>query len=255
MNLVFFNVLVDSRFPILFSFFLGSFFFSLMVFLKINYYYLILLNIIFIFICLLMWVKNIFVESLIGNHRVYIQDGFKICFYYFLFSEMIFFFSLFWVYFDSSLAPLNDLGEVWLPKGLDIISPFSIPFLNSLILLGRAISLTWVHYSFLINLKQILFFFFTLLIGLIFLSLQLYEYRRIMFNFRDRIFGGLFYLITGFHGLHVFFGLLFLVFNFFQIIGNSLLVNHHLRFEFSIIYWHFVDVVWLYLFIFLYWWG
>lgn len=136
---------------------------------------------------------------------------------------------------------------------MGIIRPFRIPFLNSLILLGRAVSLTWVHYSFLMSCKKQFFFVFTLLIGIIFLSLQLYEYSRMIFNFRDRIFGRLFYLMTGFHGLHVFLGLLFLVFNFFQSNNNSLLVNHHLRFEFSIIYWHFVDVVWLYLFIFLYW--
>lgn len=112
MNLVFFNILVDSRFPILFSFFLGGLFFSLIVFLKIGYFYLLLLNIIFVVVCLLIWVKNIFVEGLIGNHSFFMQDGFKICFYYFLFSEVMFFFSLFWVYFDASLVPLNDLGEI-----------------------------------------------------------------------------------------------------------------------------------------------
>jgi len=255
MKLIYFNILIESRFPILISLFLNGFFFSLIIFLKMKIIYLLLINILFCFFCLLIWIKNVFVESLLGNHSFYIQDGFKICFYYFLFSELILFFRLFWFYFDASLVPLEEVGEIWLPKGLFIVNPFRLPFFNSLILLRRAISLTWVHYGFLYILKKNIFFFITLLLGLLFLLIQLFEYKTIRFSFSDSVFGNLFYLITGFHGFHVFLGLIFLLINFFLLTRNLLTLNHHLSFEFSIIYWHFVDVIWLYLFIFLYWWS
>lgn len=254
MKLNYFNILIESRFPILISLIFVSFFFSFLLFLKINIVIFFFITLFFLFLCLVVWVKNVFVEGLIGNHRYYIQDGFKICFYYFLFSEIIFFFSLFWFYFDSSLVPVEELGIYWKPLGLEIVNPFSLPFLNSLILLSRAITLTRVHYKFLVLSKDLFFFCLTLFLGLIFLFFQIYEYNIITFSFSDGIYGRLFYFITGFHGLHVFFGLLFLLINFFLVLKNNLLLNHHLSFEFSIIYWHFVDVIWLYLFIFLYWW-
>nr|AHY20089.1 cytochrome c oxidase subunit III [Meloidogyne chitwoodi] len=251
----FFNILVESSYPIFLSFFLFSFFFSLMIFFKVNFYFFFCISFFFLFFCLLVWVKNVFVESLIGNHSFFMQDGFKVCFYYFLFSELMFFFSLFWFFFDTSLVPLEELGIYWVPSGLEMVNPFSLPFLNSLILLGSAITLTYVHYNFLKMLKNMYFFFFTLLLGLMFLSFQIFEYKMMMFSFSDGIFGSIFYFMTGFHGLHVFFGLIFLLMNFFLLINNNLLMSHHLSFEFSIIYWHFVDVIWLYLFIFLYWWS
>lgn len=142
-----------------------------------------------------------------------------------------------------------------MPKGLELIRPFSAPFLNSLILLGSAVSLTRVHYKFLMNLKDTFFFALTCFLGCLFLLVQLIEYNITPFGVSDSVYGGLFFFMTGFHGLHVFLGLIFLLFNFMIMGGNNLLIGHHLSFEFSIIYWHFVDVVWLYLFIFLYWWS
>lgn len=222
---------------------------------KINLRNIFLIGFFFVFFCLIIWLINIFAEGLIGNHSFFIQDGFKISFYYFLFSEFIFFFRLFWFFFDTSLIPIEEIGEFWIPKGVEIVQPFSIPFLNSLILLRRAITLTWVHYGFLSFKKKILFYFLTLFLGLIFLILQLFEYKIIVFSISDGIYGSLFYFLTGFHGLHVFLGLLFLLMNFILLKKNNFVINHHLSFEFSIIYWHFVDVIWLYLFIFLYWWS
>jgi cytochrome c oxidase subunit 3 len=96
--------------------------------------------------------------------------------------------------------------------------------------------LTGVHYKFLNLIKNLYFFYLTLFLGLIFLFFQIYEYKIISFRFSDGIFGSLFYFITGFHGFHVFFGLIFLIFNIYLIKNNNLLLNHHLSFEFSIIY-------------------
>nr|YP_009122967.1 cytochrome c oxidase subunit III [Meloidogyne enterolobii]AJK90851.1 cytochrome c oxidase subunit III [Meloidogyne enterolobii] len=253
--MIYFNILVESNYPIFLSLIMSGMFFSLLIFLKFNLSDLLLVSIFFVCLCLLMWLLNIFVEGLLGNHSYFMQDGFKISFYYFLFSELMFFFSLFWFFFDSSLIPMEEIGESWLPKGVEMVQPFSIPFLNSLILLSSAITLTWVHYNFLMLKKKMLFYFFTLLLGLMFLMLQFFEYKMMIFSMSDGVYGSLFYFMTGFHGLHVFFGLLFLLMNFFLLKKNNFVMNHHLSFEFSIIYWHFVDVVWLYLFIFLYWWS
>nr|QZL13628.1 cytochrome c oxidase subunit III [Meloidogyne exigua] len=252
---MFWNILIESSYPILLSFILFSFFISLFFFLKTKVYFLFLFCLFFLFFCLFFWVNNIYVESFIGNHNYYMQDGFKICFYYFLFSELMFFFSLFWFFFDSSLVPMEDLGNIWVPKGFYLVNPFSLPFFNSLILLSSAICLTYVHYKFLSLLKNLFFYILTLFLGLLFLLFQMYEYNMMMFSFSDGIFGSLFYFMTGFHGLHVFFGLIFLMMNLLLMMKNNLLINHHMSFEFSIIYWHFVDVVWLYLFIFLYYWS
>lgn len=247
--------MVESRFPIYLSLIIRSFFFSFLVFLKLSIYCLLIINIIIFFFRLITWIINVYIERLIGNHSFYVQDGFKISLYYFLFSEFIFFFRLFWYYFDSSLVPLEELGGFWLPKGLFIVRPFSVPFLNSLILLRRAIRLTWVHYGFLNLNKKKYSYLLTLLLGLFFLLFQFFEYSLLDFRFSDRVYGRIFFFITGFHGLHVLLGLLFLLINYFIFIKNNFVVNHHLSLEFSIIYWHFVDVIWLYLFIFLYWWS
>jgi heme/copper-type cytochrome/quinol oxidase subunit 3 len=127
--------------------------------------------------------------------------------------------------------------------------------LNSLILLRSAVTLTWSHYNFLLRKETKVSFLITLFLGLVFLIVQLSEYRISGFSIRDSVYGSIFFMITGFHGAHVFLGLLFLNLNYLRLKKGYFRVNHHLSFEFSIIYWHFVDVIWLFLYVFLYWWS
>jgi len=173
----------------------------------------------------------------------------------FIFREFIFFFCIFWVFFDSSIVLITDSGDIWPSDNLILINPLGVPLLNSFILLRRAASVTWSHFNLLGNKESILSLLITILISIYFLLIQRIEYYDSWFSFRRGIYGRIFFFSTGFHGLHVFFGGLFLLVNYVRINKNHFSYFHHLGFEFSIIYWHFVDVVWLFLFIFVYWWS
>lgn len=193
-------------------------------------------------------------EAFIGYHSRFFLDCFKFGFFLFLFSELIFFFSFFWFFFDLVFVTSLDLGFVTVPIGLIKINPIGLPLFNSLLLLSRAVVLTFCHYFFLINCFSVLSLFFSIFLGFIFFLVQLSEYSNSFFAFSDRVYGRIFFLTTGFHGLHVLFGLSFLLFNLFRKFLKTFNFYHHMGFEFSILYWHFVDVIWLFLFFFVYWW-
>lgn len=249
-----FYILPNSNYPFLICIYISCLFRSIILYLKFGYFFNLIFSIFNFVLILLIWGKNIIIESLIGFHTSQIKRGIKICFYYFLLTEVIFFFSMFWIYFDSALRPLRELGEIWAPLGIELINPFGVPILNSIVLLSRAVSLTIRHYEFLIKKNNKIRLIITIFLGIFFLIVQILEYSNRIFRIRDSIYGSLFYLLTGFHGLHVFIGTLFLIFNLIRLIKNHLLLTHHLSFEFSILYWHFVDVIWLYLYLFIYWW-
>lgn len=255
MKFNFFHLLPKSNLPFIIRIIIFGIFSSLIIFLKLLKLLNLILILLFFFIIKLFWGKDIINESKVGFHSPNVQNGIKIRFYYFLLTEVIFFFSIFWIFFDRSLVPEEELGENWSPFGLELINPFGIPLLNSLILLRRAVSLTFSHFNFLSKKNNNKSIILTIFLGFFFISFQVIEYNNLSFNISDSIYGRLFFIITGFHGLHVTFGNLFLLFNLIRLLKKELIFSHHLRFEFSIIYWHFVDVIWLYLYLFLYWWS
>lgn len=204
------------------------------------------------------WFTDIVTESTFeGHHTVKVQQGLRYGMVLFIVSEVLFFFGFFWAFFHSSLSPAVSIGCVWPPKGIEVIKPFELPFLNTLILLSSGVSITWAHRALLAAHRQntIIALTITILFGIIFTGCQAFEYYSAPFSINDGIYGSVFYLTTGFHGFHVLIGTIFLLVSLWRQINYHFTRQHHFGFEAAAWYWHFVDVVWIFLFTTLYWWG
>ena len=129
--------------------------------------------------------------------------------------------------------------------------------LNTAILLTSGATITWSHHAIISGDRgqTILSLLITIILGLVFTALQALEYYEAPFSIADSVYGSTFFVATGFHGLHVIIGTLFLLVCFIRIIKHHFTKHHHVGFEASIWYWHFVDYVWIFLFCCIYWWG
>jgi cytochrome c oxidase subunit 3 len=204
------------------------------------------------------WFRDITREATFeGHHTTYVQSGIRIGMALFITSEVMFFFGFFWAFFHSSLVPTIELGAVWPPEGINVIGPWGIPFLNTIILLSSGVSVTWAHHAIIEgNRKQaITGMIITLILAKIFTAFQAYEYVKADFTIADSIYGTTFYLCTGFHGLHVLIGTYMLLIATIRLIKYHFTSANHLGFEAAAWYWHFVDVVWICLYLCLYCWG
>jgi len=204
-----------------------------------------------------LWWKDFSREAIIGYHTHKLEFSLRIRILLFILSEVCFFFSFFWAFYDASIAPTIDIGITWPPKGIAPLSVYSVPLLNTVILLSRGITVTWAHHALINNYynKSLVSLFITVILGAYFIVIQYVEYNEASFAIADGVYGSTFFIATGFHGAHVTIGTLFLLYVFVNIIQGKLLYNHHFRFEAAAWYWHFVDVVWLVLFLSVYWWG
>lgn len=250
-----FHLVTFRPWPILLSISSIIIFIRIIIFLKLKI--LLYTRFILTFLILYQWWRDVIREGLYqGYHTKNVIIGIKIGIILFIVSEIFFFFGIFWTYFHIFLAPRIDIGINWPPKNITIFNPYHIPLLNTLILLISGIYLTWCHYRILLNnyYKSLISIILTIILGIIFIYFQFIEYSSAKFCINDSVFGSIFYIRTGFHGFHVFIGLLFLTINFLRIFYKNFSKSHHLRFEFAAWYWHFVDIVWLFLYLNIYYW-
>jgi len=220
------------------------------------FYSLFFLGILGVSIRAYQWWRDIRREgSVQGHHKKIVIEGLYISMVFFIVSEVFFFFSFFWGYFHNRLARNRELGFLWPPTSLVRFNPYSIPLLNRLVLLSSGVTVTWVHHSVLEGSINNMFYGFilTLSLGGYFTFLQLLEYEERFFCLSDSVYGSIFFLATGFHGLHVLVGSLYLLISFIRGYKGQYTSEHNLGIELAIWYWHFVDVVWLFLYIFIYW--
>lgn len=203
-----------------------------------------------------LWWKDLSRESMLGYHTHKLEASLRVAFALFILSEVFFFVSFFWAFYDASLAPSVELGLVWPPKGIIPLSTYSVPLLNTVILLSRGVTVTWAHHAIMNNMfnKSVVSLGVTVLLGVYFLYMQWIEYNEAQFSIADRVYGSTFFIATGFHGIHVTIGTVFLFYVFLILLSCKITYNHHFSFEAAAWYWHFVDVVWLILFISIYWW-
>ena len=204
-----------------------------------------------------LWWRDVIREATFqGHHTPIVQLGMRYGMVLFIASEVMFFAAFFWAFFNASLYPHTE-GGVWPPPGIETFDPFDVPFMNTLILLLSGVTVTWAHYALREGDRDgmIKGLVLTVMLGVLFTSLQAYEYVHAAFGFKDGIYPSTFYMATGFHGFHVIIGTTFLTVTLIRAIKGHFKPDHHFGFEAAAWYWHFVDVVWLFLFICVYWWG
>jgi len=249
-----------------------------------------LLNFLILLILMYLWWRDVVREATFqGHHTLIVKQGLIFGFILFIISEIMFFFGFFWAFFHSSLSPTIAQGFTWPPIGINILNPLAIPLLNTTILLVSSISITWVHsllkdnrnivlkkyFNYINNVKSLknitkmdlniivskvtneihVGFLITIFLALFFTILQLYEYFSAPITILDGIFGSVFFSLTGLHGLHVIIGTIFISVCYIRFNYGHFTEQNHLGLEFAAWYWHFVDVVWLFLYIFVYWWS
>jgi cytochrome c oxidase subunit 3 len=248
-------------------------------------------SVIGLYLTVMSWFLAVLKESRHGHHTKRVQQGLRLGMILFIASEVMFFFAFFWAFFHYSLVPSIAIGAVWPPVGTQPLSPWGLPLVNTMLLLTSGVTITLAHAYIVKNRMENFawYLFLTILLGAVFLFCQAYEYKYgVKFSWRDNVYGSIFFLTTGFHGFHVTIGTLFLLFcwirHFFAttypvMLANatkktvcfslletlgydikvakfwSLTPSYHFGFESAAWYWHFVDVVWLFLYVSVYWWG
>jgi cytochrome c oxidase subunit III len=215
---------------------------------------------------MLNWWRSVIREaSYEGHHTRVVQISHRYGMIFFIASEVMFFVAWFWAFFDASLYPNDPIqfsrteltGGHWPPKGIETFDPWHLPLLNTLILLTSGTTVTWAHHALLHDDRKGLKWglWLTIALGILFSFVQAYEYSHAAFGFKGNIYGATFFMATGFHGAHVIIGTVFLAVCLWRTYQGQFTPRQHLGFEFAAWYWHFVDVVWLFLFSCIYVWA
>ena len=211
---------------------------------------------------MVLWWRDVIHESHDPSmHTPIVRIGLRYGMALFITSEVCFFVAFFWAFFNYALYPSNISGAVaavWPPVGIHTFNPFSLPLLNTMLLLCSGCTVTWAHHALIEGDRKhaVMGLGLTILLGLSFTLFQAVEYHEAPFHFEGGgVYPSTFFLATGFHGFHVMVGTTFLIVCFFRARRNEFTPTRHFGFEAAAWYWHFVDVVWLFLFFCIYWWG
>lgn len=253
-----FHIVTESPWPILSSISAIAITHSTVIFTQFKTYTPLILSLTLTILCATQWWRDVFREgNMEGDHSVKATKGIKLGIILFITSEILFFFSFFWAFFQRSISPNIELGIKWPPVGITLFNPLNIPLINTIILLSSGVSITWAHHAIIISkyktsLKGIII---TVFLGVYFTLLQGIEYWQAPFSIWDSTCGSTFFVATGFHGLHVIIGTIFLIIRIKQLTNLKYCKTHIIRLDCAAWYWHFVDVVWLFLYSTIYWWG
>jgi cytochrome c oxidase subunit 3 len=212
------------------------------------------------------WWKDCIKEGMVEKaHSPIAMIGFRYGMMLFIASEVMFFVAFFWAFFDASLftdqanmySRVIHTGGHWPPVGIHAVPAFGLPLMMTMILLLSGCTVTWAHHAILEGKKEEFTkaLGITVLLGFFFLCFQVYEYVHAHFGFTQGIYPSTFFMATGFHGFHVLVGTIFLAVCYFRSLKKHYTADNHFSFEAAAWYWHFVDVVWLFLFVAVYWWG
>lgn len=211
------------------------------------------------------WWSDTIKEAHEGHHTRVVSLHLRYGMLMFIASEVMFFVAWFWAFFDASLFPgelvqearVEHTGGVWPPSDIEVLDPWHLPLFNTIILLLSGTTVTWAHHALIEGDRRTLtgMLFITIVLGVLFSFVQAYEYGHASFSFSDSIYGATFYMATGFHGFHVLVGTIFLIVCLFRAMAGHFKPEQHFGFEAAAWYWHFVDVVWLFLFCCIYVWA
>ena len=228
--------------------------------------YVMIAGALMVLLTMFLWWRDVIKESTFQNvHTPVVELGLRYGMALFIASEVMFFVAWFWAFFDASIfaneaiqySRVTFTGGEWPPQGVEVFDPFHLPLLNTVILLTSGTTCTWAHHALIEGNRRSMIWglIATIALGILFSFVQAYEYSHAKFAFGDGIYSSTFFMATGFHGFHVLVGTIFLIVVLFRALAGHFKPDHHFGFEAAAWYWHFVDVVWLFLFFSIYWWG
>ena len=234
-----------------------------------------------IVLTMIFWWRDVIKESKTGSHTPVVQIGLRYGMIMFIASEVMFFVAWFWIFFEMALfhghrsGAAEGIEEVktawshWPPEGVETLDPWQLPLVNTLLLLTSGTTVTWAHHALQEDDRKgaIWGLVLTVILGALFSCVQAAEYMEVIKEHRFHFFllpdaagatgaanlyGSAFFMATGFHGFHVLIGTIFLLVCLIRAIKGDFTPKKHFGFEAAAWYWHFVDVVWLFLFAFIY---
>ena len=253
-----YHLLKPSPWPIVSAAAAGTMMVGALLLMHAHFPWLFIVGLLGVLGSMFVWWRDVIHESVVERaHTAVVKIGLRYGMSLFIASEVMFFVAFFWAFFSSSIFPVAALNGVWPPKGITPVDPFHFPLLMTLVLLLSGTTATWAHHALREDHNKVAIkaLWCTIGLGVFFSACQLYEYTHAEFGFRDGIFASTFYMATGFHGFHVLVGTIFLSVCLWRTYKNQFSPTSHFGFEAAAWYWHFVDVVWLFLFFAVYFWG